>query len=145
LLSSWPPLTFALHRHRQTGAEERGLATSRRPDDPERTGADEASGEFSHEPLATEEVVGVDRLEALQTLERARSLDRDGGWRAQTRENPRLLADELEVDRLARQLGLDLAQVASADGGPRGDVHQAAACSSTATDSAACPNSRQLG
>ena len=44
--------------------------------------------------------------------------------RIRAREGPRLLARQLEVDHLAGQLGLDLAQVAPAGGGTRGDVDE---------------------
>ena len=77
---------------------------------------------LGHEPLAAEEVVGVYRLEARQTLERApHSLGHHAG-RGGPPETPRLLARELEVDHLACQLGLDFAQVAPAGGGAGGDV-----------------------
>ena len=52
---------------------------------------------------------------------------RHAGWRGRARENPRLLARELEVDHLAGQLGLHLAQVAPAGGGTRGDIDEHAA------------------
>ena len=78
---------------------------------------------LGHEPLAAEEVVGVYRLEARQTLERApHSLGHHAGRGGPARETPRLLARELEVDHLACQLGLDFAQVAPAGGGAGGDV-----------------------
>ncbi len=50
----------------ETGAEDRRLAAARRADDAEEAGADEAGDELGDEPLAAEEVVGIDRLEACQ-------------------------------------------------------------------------------
>ena len=111
----------------ETGAEDRRLAAARRADDAEEAGPDEAGDELGDEPLAAEEVVGVDRLEARQTLERADSLGCHAGRRVRARERPRLLAHQLEVDHLACQLGLDLALVAPAGGGTGGDVHERAA------------------
>ena len=108
----------------ETGAKNRRLAAARRADDAEEAGADEAGDELGHEPLAAEEVVGVDRLEARETLERTDPLGRHAGRRHRARESPRLLAYELEVDHLAGQLGLDLAQVAPAGGGTGGDVDE---------------------
>ena len=96
----------------ETGAEDGRLAAARRADDAEEAGADEAGDELGDEPLAAEEVVGIDGLEARQTLERADSLGRRASRRVRARERPRLLTHELEVDHLAGQLGLDLAQVA---------------------------------
>ncbi len=111
----------------ETGAQDRRLAAARRADDAEEAGADEAGDELGDEPLAAEEVVGIDRLEARETLERADSLGRHAGRGGRARESPRLLARELEVDHLAGQLGLDLAQVAPAGGGTGGDVDEPAA------------------
>src|SRR5205823_5802732 len=77
--------------------------------------------------LAAEVVLGIDRLEARETLERAypRGGHPDRGGRA--REDAPLLAHQLEVDHLACQLGLDLAQVAPAGGSTGGDVDEHAA------------------
>src|SRR5439155_22809751 len=55
---------------KETGAEDRRLATARRADDAEETGTDEAGDELGDEPLAAEVVLGIDRLEARETLER---------------------------------------------------------------------------
>ena len=106
----------------KTGAEDRRLAAARRADDAEETGADEAGDELGDEPLAAEEVVGIDRLEARETLERADPLGGNAGRGVRARESPRLLARELEVGHLAGQLGLDLAQVAPTGCGTGGDV-----------------------
>ncbi len=97
------------------------------PTMPRKRGADEAGDELGNEPLASEEVVGIDRLEARQTLERADSLGRHAGRGVRARESLRLLARKLKVDHLARQLGLDLGQVAPAGGGAGGDVDEPAA------------------
>ena len=117
-----PPPAFTTRQdssgegRKKAGAEDRRLAAARRTDDAEKPGADEAGDELGHEPLPAEEVVGIDRLEARQALERADSFGRDAGRGVRARESPRLLARELEVDHLACQLGLDLAQVAPACG-----------------------------
>ena len=111
----------------ETGAEDRRLAAARRADDAEEAGADEAGDELGDEPLAAEEVLGIDRLEARETLERAYPLSGHAGRGGRAREGPRLLAHELEVDHLAGQLGLDLAQVAPAGGGTGGDIDEQAA------------------
>ena len=129
----------------QTGAQDGGLAAARRADDAEEAGADEAGDELGDQPLAAEEVVGVDGLEARQTLERADALGCRASRRVRARERPRLLAHELEVDHLACQLGLDLAQVAPAGGGTGGDVDQrAGSLRRQTTASAARASSRQL-
>ena len=96
----------------KTGADERRLAAARRADDAQEADADEAGDELGDEPLAAEEVLGIHRLEARETLERADPLGGHAGRGGRAREGPRLLAHELEVDHLAGQLGLDLAQVA---------------------------------
>ncbi len=98
--SSRRPPALAARQHavgegrEETGAQDRRLAAARRADDAEEAGADEACDELGHEPLAAEEVVGIDRLEARKTLERADALGRHDGsaWRA--RERARLLARE---------------------------------------------------
>ena len=64
---------------KKAGAEDRRLAAARRADDAEEAGADEAGDELGDEPLAAEEVVGIDRLEARQTLERADPLGGHAG------------------------------------------------------------------
>ena len=96
------------------------------PTMPRKPRADEAGDELGDEPLAAEEVVGIDRLEARETLERAYSLSGHAGRSHRARESARLLAHVLKVDHLARQLGLDLAQVAPAGGRTGGDVDEPA-------------------
>ena len=61
-------------RRQQACAEDRRLAAPRGADDAEEAGPDEARDELGDEPLAAEEVVGVDRLEAREPLERADAL-----------------------------------------------------------------------
>ena len=128
-----PPPAAAARQHstrqrrEQAGAEHRRLAAARRADDPEEARADQPRDELGHEPLAAEEVVGVDGLEARQPLERADSLGRHAGRGDGARERPRVLARRLQVEHLVRQLGLDLAQVAPAGRGARGHVEQRAA------------------
>ena len=63
-------------RREQPGAEDRRLAAARRANDAEEAGADEPGDELGDEPLTAEEVVGVDRLEAREALERADALGR---------------------------------------------------------------------
>ena len=113
-----------------------GRRPARRTDDlplpdgptmPRKPRADDAGDELGHEPLAAEEVVGIDRFEARETLERADPLSGHARRGDRARQNPGLLAYELEVDHLAGQLGLDLAQVAPARGGTRGDVDESPA------------------
>ena len=110
----------------KAGADERRLAAARRADDAQEAGADEAGDELGDEPLAAEEVLGIHRLEARETLERAFPLSGHAGRGGRVREGPRLLAHELEVDHLAGQLGLDLALVAPATGGTGGDIDEQA-------------------
>ena len=55
----------------QTGAEDGGLSAARRADDAEESCADQAGDELGDEPLAAEEVVAIDWLEACEALERA--------------------------------------------------------------------------
>ena len=128
-----PPPALAARQHsagerrQEAGAEDRRLAAARRADDAEEAGADEPGDELGDEPLAAEEVLGVGRLEAREPLERADALGSDAGRGRRAGEGPRLLAHELQVDHLAGELGLDLAQVAPAGGGTRGDVGEQAA------------------
>ena len=77
---------------KEAGAEDRRLAAARRADDAEEAGADEAGDELGNEPLASEEVVGIDRLEARETLERADPLGSHAGRGSRARESARLLA-----------------------------------------------------
>ena len=114
-------------RRKQAGAKHRRLAAARRADDAEEAGADEPGDELGDEPLAAEEVVGIHRLEARQTLERTDALGGDTSRRGRAGERACLLARELEVDHLAGQLGLDLAEVAPAGGCPGSDVEELAA------------------
>ena len=80
-----PPPAFAARQdsagegRKKAGAEDRRLAAARRADDAEEARADEARDELGDEPLAAEEVVGVDRLEAREALERAYPLSRHAG------------------------------------------------------------------
>ncbi len=124
---SLPGRTPSSEGREKTGAENRRLAAARRADDAEEAGADKAGHELGHEPLPAEEVVGIDRLEARETLERADALRSHAGRGNRARECARLLAHLLKVDHLARQLGLDIAQIAPAGGGTGGDVDEPAA------------------
>ena len=111
----------------ETGAQDGRLAAARRADDTEEAGTDQAGDELGNEPLTAEEVVGIDRLEARETLERTYPLGSHAGRGYRARECARLLARELEVDHLAGQLRLDLAEVAPAGGSSGGDVDEHAA------------------
>ncbi len=66
-------------RRKQTRAKDRRLAAARGADDAEEAGSDEAGHELGDEPLAAEVVVGIDRLEACETLERADPLGGHSG------------------------------------------------------------------
>ena len=72
-----PPPAFATWQHSggQSGEEacpeQGGLAAARGAHDAEQAGADEVGDQLGHEPLATEEVVGIGGLEAGETLEGA--------------------------------------------------------------------------
>ena len=128
-----PPPTLAARqdssrdRRQEPGPQDRRLAAARRPDDAEEAGSDQAGDELGDEPLATEEEVGVNRLEARQTLERAKPLCRHARRRRRSRESSGLLAHQLQVGHLACELGLDLAQVAATRGGTRRDLGEQAA------------------
>ena len=111
----------------ESGAEDGRLAAARWADDAEESGSDEAGDELRNEPLAAEEVVGIGRLEAREALERTDPLGGNSGRRCRARDGPRLLARHLQIDDLAGQLGLDLAQVAPARSGAGGDVDEPAA------------------
>ena len=74
-------------RREEAGTEHRRLAATRRADDAEEAGADEAGDELGDEPLTAEEVLGIDGLEARETLERAWSLDRRAGRSGGARED----------------------------------------------------------
>ena len=111
----------------KTGADEGRLAAARRSDDAQEADADEAGDELGDEPLAAEEILGIHRLEARETLERADPFGGHPGRGGRVREGPRLLAHDLEVGHLAGQLGLDFAQVAPPAGGTRGDIDEYAA------------------
>ena len=98
-----------------------------RADDAEEAGSDEACDELGDEPLAAEEVVGVDGLEAREPLERADAFGGHTSGRGRAGEGVRLLAGDLQVDHLAGELRLDVAQVAPAGSSAGGDVDQPAA------------------
>jgi hypothetical protein len=124
------PPTLAAWQHpssqgrQETGTQDRRLATARGADDREETGADEAGHELGDEPLASEEVLGIDRLEGRETLERADPLGRNARRGGRARESPRLLACELKVGHLTGELGLHLTPVAPARSGAGGDVDE---------------------
>ena len=113
-------------RRQETGTEDRRLAAARRADDSEEAAADEPGDELRDESLAAEEVLRVDRLEAREPLERADAVGSDTGGGRRAGEGLRLLACELQVDDAAGELGLDLAEPASAGGGTRGGVDEPA-------------------
>ena len=80
-------------RGEQAGAQGRGLAAARRPDDAHQSRARQAGDHVGHQPLAAEEhrrIVDVERREA---LERARGQGVGGG-------KLRALAHRLELDHL---------------------------------------------
>ena len=70
----------ASERGQEAGAQDRRLAAPRRAHDRHEAGPGEARDEVGDEALATEEDVGIGRLEARQALERADALggERDG-------------------------------------------------------------------
>ncbi len=113
-----PALAARKHSPGEGGEEARAedgrLAAARRADDAEESASDEAGDELGDEPFAAEEVVGVGRLEARETLERADSLGGNSGRSGRSGDGPRPLSHHLEIDDLAGQFGLDLAQLAAA-------------------------------
>ncbi len=80
--------------------------------------------ELCDQPVATEEVVRVGRLEARQALERADALGCHTSGGRRPLEHAGLLAHELQVDHLSCELGLDLPQVASVRRRSRCDVRE---------------------
>ena len=129
----------------ETGAEDRRLAAARRADDAEEAGADEAGDELGDEPLAAEEVVGIDRLEARETLERADALGRHAG-RGGRAERARACsrASWRSITLPASSASTSLRSLLPAAAREATSTSRRLA-SSTATASAARASSRQLG
>jgi hypothetical protein len=107
-----------LDRRNEPCADGRRLAAAGRPDDTEEGCAREPRDHLGDQALATIEPLGVAFAEAGEALVRRllglrRAAPRSGP------EQPRLLADELQIDDACREVALHGAQVASSGGSLR--------------------------